>query len=247
MSPDQSAPTPAGPYGKAAEGQETYQSWTVADDEGCGVGITFTGPDAESDADEHAETLNGAWEKGYASGLNAHQRNADTIADLTRQRDEAVDLLRECVAEVERLAEWLDSTGDFEAHKPTSSVLERASALLSGVDGCECSALRARVAEVESAMRDWCVCFHCGDRFRNSEGDAHGEKCEKHPQRKWESALASLVAAVERSWSGEGWDTSNSSGQAPTHELEAMIRARALLGTAPQAKPRAALAKVEKP
>lgn len=58
-----------------------------------------------------------------------------------------------------------------------------------------------RVAEVEAAMRDWCVCIHCGERFRadSAETETHGRDCQKHPQREVErdrDALAAQVAAL---------------------------------------------------
>ena len=47
-------------------------------------------------------------------------------------------------------------------------------------------------------MRDWTICFHCGARFLDAEGEAHGRTCEKSPQRKLEAALAASEARVKR-------------------------------------------------
>jgi hypothetical protein len=56
--------------------------------------------------------------------------------------------------------------------------------------------LAARVVEVESAMRDFVVCFHCGERFPAPGTEDHGAVCPKHPMRKLESALSESLAAV---------------------------------------------------
>ena len=57
----------------------------------------------------------------------------------------------------------------------------------------------ARIAELESAMRDWVVCVHCQMRFRSDsdEVERHGRTCPKHPQREVERALAAAQARVK--------------------------------------------------
>lgn len=56
---------------------------------------------------------------------------------------------------------------------------------------------QARVREVESAMRDWCVCVHCGARFPTVDSEDHGAKCDKHPMRALEAHAAALREALE--------------------------------------------------
>jgi DNA-directed RNA polymerase subunit M/transcription elongation factor TFIIS len=49
---------------------------------------------------------------------------------------------------------------------------------------------------LRSAMNDYTICYHCGARFPNAEGEHHGATCEKHPMRATEQALASLRRQV---------------------------------------------------